>query len=72
MRRKLNRQLRIERKHEGEQLGFEISFDPGDDAGDSLFLPYDAMQYLQMLTGRFLSSCMCTEVIQRWEKHSDD
>ncbi len=68
----LKRQLQIERKVENKELGFWVSFDPGNDAGDGMFFPYDAFQYLLSVGKRFLDSCMCTEAIQRWEKNPTD
>jgi hypothetical protein len=63
----VEQQLRIKRQQEGSSLTFLISFDPGNDAGDSIELPYRALQELLRIGGVFLSKCTCTEVIQRWE-----
>lgn len=62
----MEQQIRVKRVSKGDDLGFQISFDPGNDAGDSITLPYKAFQQLMWLGPQFISSCRCSEIIQRW------
>lgn len=63
----MEKQLRIVRKKDEKgHLGFQVSFDPGDDAGDSLFLPWDAFEKFKGLAKEFSATTGATEIIQRW------
>jgi len=69
---KKEQQIRIVRESSAKYLGFQIIFNPGDDAGDSISLPYDAFRHLMWLGKEFISSCTCTEIIHRWEADDYD
>lgn len=64
--KKVQRQLRVVRDPDTRE--FSISYDPGDDAGDGLQLPFGAADRLAAMLCQMCNKSLETERILRWEE----